>query len=202
MSITQLDEAAQSKPLRLWPGVLAVILQWVARFVVPIVVPEATMYGIVGGVFGGALAVLVWWLFFSRAPWSERLTAIVLLPIALFATSYVVDESIANGAMGMLLPMLAIPVLCLALVSWALASRWLSPKFRSGSLIATIVAACGAFALLRTDGVTGDGKSDLEARFSGEDDFRLRLAFSGSIAGIGKQLEQSLCVILKQDGDR
>src|SRR5262245_171984 len=123
MTTAQTAQPAGQKPLRLWPGVLAVALQWLARFVLPLVVPEATIYGILGGVFGGGLAVLVWWLFFSRAPWSERVGALVLMAAGMFATSRLVHESIANGAMGMMLPVLAIPVLCLALVCWAVASR-------------------------------------------------------------------------------
>src|SRR5688572_7236702 len=63
MTTSQTDHRAGQRPLRLWPGVLAVTFQWLARFAVP----EATIYRILAGVFGGGLAVLVWWLFFSRA---------------------------------------------------------------------------------------------------------------------------------------
>ena len=80
-----------------------------------------------GGLVGG-LAVVVWWLFFSRAPWSERVGAIVLMIVALFATSRIVHESIANGMMGMMFPIYAIPVLSLAFVAWAVASRRLSER--------------------------------------------------------------------------
>jgi hypothetical protein len=102
------------------------------------------------------LAILVWWLFFSRAPWSERLGAIMLMIIALFATSRIVHESIAGGAMGMLLYFLAIPVLSLALVAWAAASRRLSNGPRRAWMVATILLACGIFTLVRTSGVTSD----------------------------------------------
>ena len=71
-------------------------------------------FGVLGGLVGG-LAVVVWWLFFSRAPWSERLGAIVLMIVALVATRPLVHESIANGMMGMMFPIFAIPVLSLAL---------------------------------------------------------------------------------------
>ena len=75
------------------------VLQVLARFVLPIVVPGATIYGVLGGIFDG-LFVVVWWLFFSRAPWSERVGALVLRIVALFATSRIVHESVANGMMG------------------------------------------------------------------------------------------------------
>jgi hypothetical protein len=82
------------QPLRVWPGVLAVVLQWLAWIVLPRLVPEAALYGILGGILGGGLAVIVWWLFFSRAHWIERVAALVLMPIALFATSRMVHASI------------------------------------------------------------------------------------------------------------
>src|SRR5205823_703512 len=122
MTTAPTAERAGPKPLRLWPGVLAVALQWLAWLALPAAVPEATVYGMVGGILGGGLAVLLWWLFFSRAPWAERVGALALMAAALFATSRVVHPSIANGAMGMMLPILAVPVLSLALVVWAVAS--------------------------------------------------------------------------------
>jgi outer membrane protein assembly factor BamB len=173
MTTTQTDEPAEQKPLRLWPGVLAVVLQWLAGFVLPIVVPEAKLYGMLAGFFGGGLAVVLWWLFFSRAPWSERIGAIVLMPVALFATSHIVHKSIANGAMGMLLFIFAIPVLSLALVCWAVASRRLASGPRRASMVATILLACGVFTLLRTGGMNGDGDSDLHWRWAQTPEERL-----------------------------
>jgi hypothetical protein len=161
--------------------VLVVVLQWLAWVVLPKVVPEATFYAMMGAVLGGGLAVILWWLFFSRAPWLERLGAIVLMPVAVYATWHVVDPSIANGAMGMLLPIYAIPVLSLALVGWAVASRSLSHSRVSGphtlvrraSLVATILLACGVFTLLRTGGLSGDGDSDFHWRWTPTPEERL-----------------------------
>ena len=40
----QADEPTQPKPFRLWPGVVAVMLQWLAMFGLPIVVPGAKLW--------------------------------------------------------------------------------------------------------------------------------------------------------------
>src|ERR1700738_1881541 len=132
MTTTQTDEPAGHKPLRLWPGVVAAVLLLLIRFGVPVAVPEAMAFAMIGSVLA-ALAIVVWWVFFSRAPWSERLGAVVLMIVALLATSRLVHESIAGGGMGMLLYVSAIPVLGLALVAWALASRRLSSGARRAS---------------------------------------------------------------------
>ena len=68
MTIAHAAEETPRKLLRLWPGVVIVILQWLVRFVVPVVAPEAGMFAVIGGVFGGGLAILVWWVFLSRRP--------------------------------------------------------------------------------------------------------------------------------------
>lgn len=103
MTIAQTDEPTPPKPLRLWPGVVIVVLQWLVRFGTPVVAPEATPFAVLGGLFGG-LAVLVWWVFFSRAPWSERLGAIVLMVVALFATSRISPRVGCDGRHGDVVP--------------------------------------------------------------------------------------------------
>ena len=148
------ENSTPRKPLRLWPGVVAAVLLVVVRLM-PIVVPEAIAVAMIGAVVG-ALAILLWWLFFSRAPWSERLGVIVLMIVALFATSRLVHESIAGGSMGMLLYFWAIPVLSVALVASIVASRRLSSRSRRASIVAAILLACGVWTLLRTEGVTSD----------------------------------------------
>jgi outer membrane protein assembly factor BamB len=170
--IAQTDEPTLKKQLRLWPGVVAVALQWLLWFVVPFVVPAAALYGLLGGVIAG-LVVVVWWLFFSRAPWAERVGAIVLMVVAVVATKRVVHQSMANAGMGMLLFIYTIPVLSLALVASAAASRRLSSGLRRASMVASILLACGVFTLLRTGGITGDAHSDLHWRWTRTPEERL-----------------------------
>ena len=45
----------------------------------------------------GALAIAAWWLFFSRAPWMERLGALALMVVALVVTARFLHVSIAGG---------------------------------------------------------------------------------------------------------
>ena len=74
-------------PLRLWPGVAIVALQWLVTFGVPLVARDAEVFSlpigliaVIAGVLGG-LAIVIWWVFFSRALWSERLGAIILIDL-------------------------------------------------------------------------------------------------------------------------
>ena len=169
----KIDDSTRQKPLRLWPGVVIVVLQWLVRFVVPYFAPDATIYGVMGGVFGGGLAIVVWWAFFSRAPWSERGGAVVLMVAALLATPYILHESIATGAMGMLFVMLVIPGLSLAFVVWAAVSRHLSDGPRRASMVATILLACGVWTLVQTGGFNGELDNDFSWRWAETPEERL-----------------------------
>lgn len=57
--MSQTDKATGQEPLRLWPGVVALALQWLFRFVVPVAVPGAVALSVFGGLFGG-LAIVLW----------------------------------------------------------------------------------------------------------------------------------------------
>jgi len=172
MANAQTNESNQPKPLRLWPGVVVAGLQWLIMLVVPIVAPVAAISAVLGGA-GLGLAVVVWWLFFSRAPWAERVGAIVFMVVALVATKRVVHESIAGAGMGMLLFIYAIPVLSLALVAAVVASRRLSSWPRRATIVVSILVACGVFTLLRTGGITGEAVSDLHWRWTKTPEERL-----------------------------
>ncbi len=65
MTISPTAEPPPRKLVRLWPGVAAVIVQWLLWFVLPVVAPEAIMVSVMDGVAGG-LAVVVWWVFLSK----------------------------------------------------------------------------------------------------------------------------------------
>lgn len=170
MTIAQADESTPPIRLRLWPGVVAVMLLWLVRFGLKLVVPgfKGFRLGMMGGLLG-ALAVLVWWVFFSRARWSERLGAVVLMIAALFATFTINHESMK------LLWVIGygIPVLCLAFVVWAAASRRLPDRARHVTMVATILLASGVWTAVRTEGITGNHVSVFAWRWTATAEDRL-----------------------------
>ena len=172
------DESTEPKSLRLLPGVIIVAVQWLVRFVVPILIPEATSFAFFGGLLFW-LGIVVWWGFFSRAPRSERWGAVGLMVVALAATPLVLHESIATAMYGLIFVMYATPVLSLAFVVWAVASRRLADGPRRAALVATVFLACGVWALLRSDGMTGGDGAEFAWRWTETSEERLLAQFAG-----------------------
>ena len=102
------------KPLRVWPGAVFGALAGLLFFVLPAVSSGVGMIGAIGGL-ACALAVFVWWLFFSRAAWAERLGVVALMVVAVAVTYRLVDASIAGGAMGYMLTFFSLPALAAGL---------------------------------------------------------------------------------------
>jgi outer membrane protein assembly factor BamB len=161
VNIDQISNRPSRKPLRLWPGVVAVALQWLAWFAFPVVFPAIAIYGLLSGIFA-ALVIVVWWLFFSRAPWLDRLGALVVMPLAVVAISPIVHTSIPS----VLMILLSIPLLSLALVAWAVAGRRFSGGVRLATLVASMFLACGVLTLIRSSGVTGNARLDIHWRWT------------------------------------
>ena len=158
-------EASQRRPLRLWPGVVAAVLLVLLRVGIPIAMPQDGVLGVLGAAAAG-LAIVIWWLLFSRAPWLERIGALVLMILAIVATRPLVDRSIENGMMGNMLMVYGTPLLALALVIAVVATRRASAATRRVSIVVAILLMCGFFTLVRTGGVDGDGNADLHWRWT------------------------------------
>lgn len=162
----QTESATQRQPLRLWPGVVVVVLQWLIWLLLPRIEPSNTAGYIsaIGGVAGGLL-VIVWWLFFSRAPRRDRWGALLLMIAAVFVTSRFLHVSVATGGMGLLFYFYVIPGLSLAFVAWAVVFGRRSDRPRRIAMVVTILLACGVWTLFRTRGVSGEG-SDFTWRWT------------------------------------
>src|SRR5881227_1226852 len=134
-------ESTSRTPLRLWPGVAVAVLLVLIGYLIPIFAPQYAGLGMMGAAIC-ALIVILWWAFFSRARWYERVGAIIVIAAAAFAEKYVVHASIAGGAMGNLSYVLAIPTLSVALVAWAAASRRLAPGARGAAAVVAVLLGC------------------------------------------------------------
>jgi len=93
--------------------------------------------------------------------------------IVLVATSQILHKSIATAMMGMMFTIYSIPVLCLAFVVWAVASRHISSGPRRITMFATILLASLFWAFLRTNGMTGETRQDFAWRWSKTSEDRL-----------------------------
>jgi outer membrane protein assembly factor BamB len=144
------------QPLRLWPGISAVALQTLLWIVAPLAFGWGVLIAAGGSVLLG-IVVAVWWLFFSRAAWLERIAAIVLSVVAVWAAFPIVHASVSNGMMGGMLPVYSIAPLCLALVGWAAVSHRLDGALRLPAMAVAIALACAVMALIRTDGIKSGG---------------------------------------------
>ena len=172
MASIKSNETASKKPLRLWPGILILIVQWFVWLFLEVFFPDAIEIGVFGGI-AGWLAIVVWWAFFSRAPRFERWFAILLMIILIILTPFILDESITTAMMGLMFPFYVTPFISLAFVLWAAFADKLHKKTRRITMVAAIVLACGFWVFLRTEGMTGDAHHDFTWRWSETHEERL-----------------------------
>src|SRR5262245_44858069 len=160
-----MNSAKPRRPIRLWPGVALAITVVALSYGIPAVLPDYVAFGFLGSVVC-SLGIALWWLFASRAPWSERLAAVGLMAIAGAATRPLLDPSIRTGAMGMLFYILVLPTMTAAFVAAVAATARRSDVVRRIAAVAGIAVGCGGWALLKTGGFNGGGKQDLSWRWS------------------------------------
>ena len=175
--MAQTGESTPQKPLRLWPGVVIVILAGLGRFVVPAVAPDTMMYGVLAGFVGGILAAL-WWLFFSRAamvraPGGYRPDGHRVVPGQTHRPR--VDRGWGDGVL--VIP-LGDPGPGNGFGGVGGGHPPSSRRTRRATMAATILAVCGGMALIRTGGFTAGFKNDLHWRWTKTPEERL-LAQSG-----------------------
>jgi outer membrane protein assembly factor BamB len=165
-----MNTATHSKPLRVWPGVVAVVLLLVARFGIKALVPGFRGFstGMKWSMYAG-LAVLLWWLLLSRARWFERLGGVLLMGAGLAGAWFLRHDSM--GPLWLLA--YALPWVCVALVAGAAIARRMPDGPRRATIAAAIVFASLAWTLARTDGISGDHVADFGWRWARSPEERL-----------------------------
>jgi outer membrane protein assembly factor BamB len=144
---------AAGTPLRLWPGIAAAALLLVLRFGVKVVVPDFAGFAVgMMSSFAALFAIVVWWLFFSRARWIDRAGGLAMLAAAVGVTLLIGHQSIGL----FWLFAYGIPSFAAAFVAAIVAGRRLADGPRRVGLAAALVLVSGIWGVLRTEGVSGD----------------------------------------------
>lgn len=174
-AVNDLPAGAPARPLRLWPGLVLAALLLLVKLVVPLVAPQATPLGVVGGPVLG-LAIAIWWLFFSRAPAKERWGAVLLIAVAMLVVFRFLHVSIRTGMMGFMFPVFGVPVMAVALVACVAATRKLADRPRRIALAIVIALVAIGWTLVRTDGFSGYIDHDFALRWTPTPEERLLAA--------------------------
>ena len=146
------------KPLRIWPVIVLLVAMVGLRFAPSLAEDESMLLmvvGILGPVVAG-LAILVWWIAFSRATRSERLIGF-LGAIAIAAIAMALSHKSMAGP-GMIFATIPLGTAAFGIAA-VLFGRVLSTK---RALLVLLVATCGfGFStLLATKGMWGHGSMD------------------------------------------
>lgn len=151
--MTAIPASHSTRSLRLWPGVVAAVLLILLRFVMPVMMRELFFTGLIGSLVC-MLAIIIWWVFFSRAPWRERLAVVGLAAVMMIGFWRLLHISMATGNMGILYWFYALPVVSIFLVLWAVASHRRPSAARWAMLVVALGISAGGWTLLRTEGTT------------------------------------------------
>jgi len=165
------DAGTPERKLRLWPAIAIVLIQWVVYSTKGFLPPGTTiqMAAIMWTPMLVGVAIVVWWLAASRAPWRERgLGLFAWLAAGAITVPFYHPSFRAIGTL-----IYAVPVVATTWVAWLLVSgsmRW--PSRRAG-LALVFLLTWGYFALLRFDGIDGSMQVKLSYRGTptGEDKF-------------------------------
>ncbi len=152
-----------ARPLRLWPGVLIVVLQW-AVIKVPGLVdadPFMQFMCMFWGPVAGAVALAGWWLFASRLRWADRVLALLVCALAGIGATLLSHPSFKYGML-----MYGLPMVTTAWVGWLLLTPFLNWPIRRAGLLATLLLGWGACDLVRMDGIDGNFSAELNWRWA------------------------------------
>jgi outer membrane protein assembly factor BamB len=136
---------------------VAIVALQLLAYYVPGYFAPATMlmfYGMMASFTIGTLLLMIWWLFFSRARWLDRIGAPVLLVLAQWLAFFLADPSAQMSTM-----MPGITWLCAVFVTSLFFQR-------RAVTVAAVLAASLGWTLVRTDGVDGSIDADFAWRWS------------------------------------
>jgi outer membrane protein assembly factor BamB len=155
--------APAERRLRLWPGVVIVLVQ-AAAIIGPGLLGLGPMVQFMAKYFGpmvGAAALVLWWLIASRLYWRDRFLVLGAFAMAGAAAVLLCDEWFRAG-----LILYVLPVATSAWVAWLLLTPWMSWPARRLGLVALFAATAAGACCVRMDGVDGSFSGEFAWRWS------------------------------------
>lgn len=151
------------RPLRSWPGLIVMAILLGMIFIPGWMAPGSyvAFMSMFYAPFVGGTLLLVWWLFFSRAPWLDR----IVVPLVAIAVGLVMTK-IADKTMPFGLLLYGVPTICTVWVAWLAISGGMPWSTRRIGLLSALLVAWGYFGLVRLDGIQGDMKSEISWRWT------------------------------------
>ena len=183
------DSRSSATGPRLWPGLFLLALIGIGRFVLPVAVPEVAMFGFLGALVC-ILLLLVWWLLFSRLPWSDRLLGLGALAVCLFLGRMMQHESLGTASYGIQYFIVAMLSVSVALVLWTAVFAQSAPAMRRLALLGLLAVSTWSWGLVRLNGLDGNFDSDYAWRWSATAEDRLLAGeVEGSVSGTGRGVD-------------
>ena len=153
---------------RVWPAVVIVALQWLV-ILTPRWLQLEPFVRFMGSCWAPILAgalIAVWWLFFSRLRWGDRLLVLVAF-LALGAGAAFAPLAVGSDLFSSVsvVWLYATPTVLTVWALWLLFTPFLLWPIRRAGLLLALLLAWGAFACLRLDGVDGSMNGTLAWRW-------------------------------------
>jgi outer membrane protein assembly factor BamB len=192
-AVAEMPQPARRNKLRIWPAVILVLLMLGAKLAQALLLTESapSLPLFMTFVFGPVVCcgvIALWWLFFSRAPWSDRILGLVGALVLGVVAFFLSDRSMH----GMPFTVYAVPDAVMALTVGLLVLSFWSPRAGTVAALVAGALALGYWDSLRYDGMWGNFKATLHWRWekTAEDAFLSSLspkpgATAGSSAPLG-----------------
>jgi outer membrane protein assembly factor BamB len=184
--------------LRLWPGVAIIALLWLVITAVNWLFP-VTFFAFMTMFIApmvATLALIVWWLSFSRLSWTDRivcLSACIVYAGVAFAFKH---SSFGIHAIFIY----AVPTVLTAWVLWLLLSYFLPWPVRRAGLLIVLILVLGYFTLLRFDGLWGNITATLNYRWKHTEEDKYLAELKAGTLGVARGNSSAKALTL-QSGD-
>jgi outer membrane protein assembly factor BamB len=165
---------------RLWPAVALIVFLWLARLLPVYLTPDNAFLMMIGAMWGPMLVTLglaIWWLFFSRVPWSQRFLGLVLAVGIGIGVWFAAHETMDPAV----LIVFALPLVVTAWIVWLLVTPFLQWQPRFAGLLLVVLLSWAFWDSLRFQGVTGTFTPDFWWRWTLTTEERM-MAQGGAVA--------------------